>query len=371
MTPFSKSRVAVAGCAVFLAWVFILAASVEASAKQAYVFGPDGGYLVVDESSLATVKTGNIWEDFKAQDPKSPAAGFASANRILDVQVDPHSGFAFILFGSPKAGELKGFLVVGSADLKPVGVIVQPMALGPVTLLPNAALDKVYISYLKPARAAATEYAQATSVYELSTLKASSQPASQAMQLSPGSCVLGEGNLLYSHHRVYDARTTREVHSTRFERKPFLDVDCQGGRVLLLSATPDKKVLLTVYDPAASQTIAEIKTDSEFQINEGEWKLARDGQTVVRDEQKVVPVGQARMLVRTGQLSLFDVASSSGKGEVRVPDVTEGSGPVGQSTDGSYWFYRTPEKLYIVDLNKRLIVGNIKTGSDVVGVIWP
>ncbi len=370
MTRFSKSGVSVAVRAAFVAVMFIFAA-VRANAKQAYVLGPDGSYLVVDESSLATIKTGNIWEDFKAQDPKSPVAGFASGNMILDARADARSGLAFLLFGTPKAEELKGFLVVGLADLKPVGVILQPMALGPVTLLANAAFDRIYVSYLKPARAAATGYMQATSVYELSTLKASSQTASQAMQLTPGSCVVGDGSLLYSNHRVYDARTLKEVHSTRFERKPYLDVDCQGGRVLLLSATPEKKILLTVFDPASNQTIAEIKTDAEFQINQGEWKLAQDGQTVVRDEQKTVPVGESRMLVRTGQLAFFDVATSSKKGEIRVPDVTEGSGPVGQSASGNYWFYRTPEKLYVVDLSKRSIVGNIKTAFDVVGVIWP
>ncbi|HEX7285304.1 MAG TPA: hypothetical protein VF532_03940 [Candidatus Angelobacter sp.] len=368
MTRFSKSAV---GRAALVALVVVLVFSVKVSAKQAYVLAPDGGYLVVDESSLATVKTGNIWEDFKAQDPKSPVIAFASGNMILDARADARSGLAFLLFGSPKAEELKGFLVVGAADLKPVGVILQPMALGPVILLPNPALDRIYVSYLKPVRAAGTGYTQATSVYELSTLKALPRTASQEMQLTPGSCVVGDGSLLYSNHRVYDARTTKEGHSTRFERKPYLDVDCQGGKVLLLSATPEKKTLLTVFDPASNQTIAEIKTDSDFQINQGEWKLAQDGQTVVRDEQKTVPVGDSRMLVRTGQLSFFDVASSAKKSEIRVPDVTEGSGPVGQSASGNYWFYRTPEKLYVVDLGKRSILGNIKTTFDVVGVIWP
>jgi hypothetical protein len=371
MTRFSKSLIVFARRAALVGLALLLVPSADANAKQAYVFSPDGSYFAIDESTLAVVKTGNLWDDFKAQDPKSPAAEFASESEILDIKIDANSGIAFMLFGSPKADELSGFLVVDSKDLKPVGLIVQPMALGPVTLLPNSALDRIYISYLQPGRDAAVEYTRATSVYTFSTLKTASQMAKPEMLLMPGSCILGDGSLLYSNHRIYDGRTAREVHSTRFEHKPYLDVDCQGGKVLLLSATSEKKILLTVFDPAANQIIAEIKTDSEFQINEGEWKLTQDGRVIIRDELKVVSTGEGRMLVRTGQLSLFDIASSSKKGEIRVPDVTEGSRSIGQSTDGNYWFYRTPGKLYIIDLNKRLILGHIKTGSEVVGVIWP
>jgi hypothetical protein len=334
-----------------------------------YVFASDGRYVIFDQPSFKVVRIGNIWSDF-ASARLTSGERLASGWSISEVITDSPDDRVYILYGNPRVGEFMGFLVFQMPKFEPIGIIHQLMTIGPVKLLPVKE-GQIYLTYLKTSKAGADNIETETAIYDAQTFKRLPNQMGQSLRLNTASCVLDNGALLYSRDSIFDASSAKELRDGRFRGKPYLTVDCGGGRALLLSESPNKRIVLTIYDPKTDRVVSEIATDSEFRVNWPEWRLSKNGQLVIQDEQKLVAVGSGQSLIRTGRLVLYDVQSGTKNGEIQLPVEGADSGIVDQSRDGWHVFYRSADKLYVVDLRTKMIMRELKLGFSAVGVFGP
>lgn len=354
---------------VFLAVALTVTGRSASAGGHAFVTTSDGNYTIIDQSTLQTVGEGNVWNDLGKLHPGGERRESFAGHEIAALFADLPERHAFLVFGDLKEDRYDGFIVLRQHDFQPVAIIRQSMAAGPVVVLETPNREEVYASFLK--HKDSDSFEEVSAMYDEKTFGTLSQKSNSTMHLLPGSCFLSHTNLVFSGKKVYEAHTGKLVGGSPFDERPFVQLDCQAGKVLFISASADKKVVLTVFDPLRDQVIAEIKTDTDFSANVKEWQLGQDGKSVIQDEQLPVPLGDGRVLTHTGRLTFYDVASAEKKGTMKLDDVTAYDGVVNESSDHNYLFYRATGKLYVIDLINNTVRGEIKTAAYPVGVVWP
>ena len=338
----------------------------ESKPLHAYLIAAKGQYIEIDPTTLQVIGQGNIWDNVTVQRPQW--ATILSNKEILDSHIDSSSNRLFILVGSAKAGLLNGYIVLRSTTLKLEGIISQEMDLGPTTLIPNPNDKRIYVGYLSGGKGNDHGHTT-TAIFNNETYMREGELPGLALK-SP-SCLVQGTPLLYSDHNVIDTRSNTVSQKVRIGEGPFVPVQCQSNRVLAVLESKAKTILPAVYDLKEGRVVGTIETDIPFRLNTGEWNLSPDGSTVIRDERESATIGAGVELRHTGRLTFFDVRTGAKLGHVQLANPSETSHILGYSGDGKMLVYQVASAVSVIDIHRRVEVGQIDWPLDIKLVDWP
>jgi len=348
---------------VALGLVAVLAASPTAQAPpRAFVFGLDGSYATVDMAALKIGPTNPVWQ--------KTVRGFETVSdlhyAVYGVVDDAAHGRAFLQVGRKQAKYDDGYLVFDLNDERIVGAMGIVGQTDAAIVKPDG--TRIFVSYLEPLPSnPAAAIGSRTAVFEGGSFQKLEDREDHLIDASPSSCFVDD-RVLYSPHRFVDvvAKTMRRGALTGQPGRP---IACRRNRLLLLSLSEQRVATLTVHDVGADRRIVQFDTGATVTgINEEEWRLTNDGRRILRDE--IAAAGGDRQ--RTGRVTIWDADNGRRAGEIAI-GASAGTigGLIGIGQDGARAFYQAGRTVWVLDLVKAAVAGQIDVPFDAIAVIAP
>lgn len=234
-----------------------------------------------------------------------------------------------------------------------VSTIEQEISCGWVWHLISRGTQGIYLIY----GALPTDDGKArtvTKVYDRGTYEELPEHRGSSFKIRPWSCLVNDGKHFYTNQRLFGLETEKE--NGKDDMRAALPVHCAGNRMLFLGSTAGKRTKLIIFDIHWALVLREIVFRRSLWVQLRRVGLYADGELVVRDEEKLVPVGQGRAVRKTGTLHIFDVESGKKTGSLPIPIGAPRDTRILASLDGGgKLLYASSDELFIVDLREQQV----------------
>lgn len=334
---------------------------------QAYVFSFSGEYAVISEDNYSITQKGKIWTKL-TPDIKQQVLGNYDVKDVFEVDQDIEGNRIFFNIGVGQAEQYDGYLVLSYKDLQ----FVNMMKNGSGDFVFDPSHEKMYKSR--------------SLVLDSKSLRLLKDYGNVNYELPSGfkgplflitqhACFINS-NQLYTNGEVFNITTDPPTRLR--SNKDMIDgfnVRCQQGKGIFISKTEKNNTKLVIYDLNAMKAINEFSIPGWTGLRYDEWYLTKDGNYVVRDEDRTAKIQDEWIDVKIGNIQFYDVPSGSLISQVQIPIIGSENKWLGFSNSGRLLFYASITKdlyeLFVIDVAIQKIIKKIYLPFRPIGIVWP
>lgn len=340
-----------------------------AYALELSVVGEYGDYVTVDTKDVGKiVGRGNIWKTRAADETHEELLTELSRYRIHDITIDGENDRLFVWVAPGRADHYWGFAIFRLSDLTLLDTLEKEMPLTGQRLMIAPRNKAIYLHYTKSSD---EKVLYVIDKYDGRTYAELSENVSPLDRDGPNSaCFLDDGEKMYANRRIFDLRTDKVIKTRPIEIAERIGfyaphVNCEDNPVAICDDRARQDAELLLYD-FLRDSLARMDSGLTGTILSS-WRLFPGGNLVVFAELSSSPLGQSRILVGTGRVELFDMASNKKVASIDIPiEKPESARLFGFIADGEQLLlYRSATEsandVSVVNLDAKKVLGKIST----------